>query len=208
MRLRDVILRGARASQPAATTVVIGTLYYVTDENVTERSNGTAWEDFSDAGGGGVADADYGDITVSGVGTVWTIDNGVVTSAKLATGPKTKSIVLTIDGAGSVITTGVKGYLRIPVAGTITAWTLLADQAGSIVIDVWKDTFANFPPTDADSITNGSEPELSAAASAEDTNLGDWTTVTVTAGDVLGFNVDSVATVTRVTLQLTFTVTG
>lgn len=35
-------------------------------------------------GGGGVSDADYGDITVSGTGTVWTIDNGVVSLAKMA----------------------------------------------------------------------------------------------------------------------------
>lgn len=51
-RLQDVILRGTRASQPAASAVSIGALYYVTDETKTERSNGTAWQDCTDGGGG------------------------------------------------------------------------------------------------------------------------------------------------------------
>ena len=46
------------------------------------------WEEIAlgPGGGGGVSDGDYGDITVSGSGTVWTIDNGVVTDAKVASG--------------------------------------------------------------------------------------------------------------------------
>jgi hypothetical protein len=51
--LASIHQRDDRASQPAATAVPIGTLYYVTDEQVTERSNGSAWEDYSDAGTGG-----------------------------------------------------------------------------------------------------------------------------------------------------------
>lgn len=50
MNLAEAIQRSTRALQPAATTVPAGTLYYVTDESLTERSNGTAWESVSDAG--------------------------------------------------------------------------------------------------------------------------------------------------------------
>lgn len=47
-RLQDYLLRGDRASQPAAATVPIGTLYCVTDEDFTlERSSGAAWEEFA-----------------------------------------------------------------------------------------------------------------------------------------------------------------
>lgn len=48
--------------------------------------NGSAFVPGADATGGGgatVADADYGDITVTAGGSVWTLDDGVVTLAKL-----------------------------------------------------------------------------------------------------------------------------
>lgn len=50
------VLRGDRASQPAAASVVVGAIYCVTDEgNILERSTGAAWEAYSpDAGGGDV----------------------------------------------------------------------------------------------------------------------------------------------------------
>jgi hypothetical protein len=41
-------MRGTRALQPAANTVSVGALYHVTNEGRTERSNGTAWESFTD----------------------------------------------------------------------------------------------------------------------------------------------------------------
>lgn len=108
-----------------------------------------------------------------------------------------------IDGGGSAITTGQKGHIVVDFACTILAWTLLADQSGAIKIDVWKDTYANFAPTDADTICNSHEPEIAASgAKAQDTDLSDWGDVTVDAGDVLAFNVDSCATITRCTIAL------
>jgi len=109
-----------------------------------------------------------------------------------------------IDGGGSEITTGIKaGDIRIPFDCQIVAWTLLADQTGDIVIDVWKDTYANYPPTNADAMPGaGKEPTISGGVKAEDTNITDWTTDDLAAGDTLRFNVDSVTDITYVTLNL------
>jgi hypothetical protein len=104
------------------------------------------------------------------------------------------------DGANA-ITTGVMGFMRFPEAFKITGVVLLADASGSIVVDIWKDTFANFPPTIADTITASAKPTLSSAQSVKDETLTGWT-VDVAADDVLAFNVDSASTVKQVTIQL------
>lgn len=149
-----------------------------------------------------VADNDYAKFTANGlegrsyaeVKSDLSIQSNVIT------------ITYVIDGGGSAITTGQKGHIEIPFACTITGWTILADQSGSIVIDVWKDTYANFPPTDADSIAGTELPTLSSAQKNQDLALGSWTTA-VTAGDILAYNVDSVATVERITLSIRATKT-
>lgn len=93
----------------------------------------------------------------------------------------------------------------VPFAGTITSVTLLADQSGSIAFDIWKDTYANFPPTVDDSIVASAPPTISSATKSQDTTLTGWTTA-VAAGDILRFYVDGeVTTITRCTLALGFT---
>jgi len=111
------------------------------------------------------------------------------------------AIIFTFDGAGAEITTGLKQFLLMPFKCEIQQVTLLADVSGNIVIDIWKDSYANFPPTDADSITSATPPTISAAQKSQDSTLTNWTK-TINAGDVLAFNVDSAATITNVILIL------
>jgi len=106
-----------------------------------------------------------------------------------------------IDGGGAQISTGVKNDIEIPFNCTLDQVTLLADQSGSIVIDIWKDTYANYPPTDADSITSSSPPTITTALKSKDSTLSGWTTA-ITDGDTLRFNVDSCTTIQKVTISL------
>lgn len=115
-----------------------------------------------------------------------------------------QSLTFIIDGGDSTIITGLKGFLRVPFACTINSVTLFGDQSGSIVVDIWKDTYANFPPTVADTITASAKPTITTAQKSEDTTLTGWT-VAIAAGDVLAFNVDSVTSMRRVTLALKVT---
>lgn len=51
---QSLIERGVRADQPIASVVPVGTLYYVTDEGLLERSSGSAWESYSASSSGGL----------------------------------------------------------------------------------------------------------------------------------------------------------
>jgi hypothetical protein len=118
----------------------------------------------------------------------------------------TDAIEFVIDGGGSAITTGMKGRLEIPYACTINRATLLADQSGSIVVDIWKCTYAQFDggsthPVSGDKITASAPPTISSATKVQDSTLTGWTT-SVSAGDILAFNVNSATTVTNVTISL------
>jgi len=125
----------------------------------------------------------------------------------VAASGQTATLFVEIDGGGSTITTGVKRDVIADFGFTITGWTLLGDQSGSIVIDIWKDTLANYPPTVADTITASAKPTLSTATNNQSSTLTGWTT-TVAANDCLRFNVDSITTLTRAVLALKVTKTS
>lgn len=124
---------------------------------------------------------------------------------------KVASISFVIDGGGAAITTGVKGYLQIPFGCTITQATQLADQSGSIVTNIWKCTYSQFDagsthPVSSDKITSSTPPTISTTYKSTDSTLTSWTT-SISAGDILAFNVDSITTIQRNTLTLWVTKT-
>lgn len=116
------------------------------------------------------------------------------------------AIGLIIDGGGSAITTGIKGDIPVPYGCTITAVTMTAYPSGSIVVDIWKQAYADFPPEDANSITASAVPTITTAEKSQDSTLSGWTTA-ISANDILRFNVDSISTVERCTILLTVTKT-
>jgi hypothetical protein len=103
----------------------------------------------------------------------------------------------TIDGAGSVITTGdIKLYGTATTAGTIDRIDISADQSCSVTIDIWKR--AGAIPTVANKISASAPLTLSSAQLAQNGSISGWTTA-VAVGDVFDANVASVTGCTRVT---------
>lgn len=124
---------------------------------------------------------------------------GQASSTTDLTNTRIANVGAVFDGGGSAPTSGTKVYVVCPYAGAISGWDISADLAGNVVVDVWK--AAGAIPSVANTIAGTEKPTLTAAQLASDTSLTTWTT-TVTAGDVFGFNLDSAATSTRITVQL------
>jgi hypothetical protein len=114
-------------------------------------------------------------------------------------------LVYIIDGGGSTITTGSKGGIYVPFAYKIVEWTLAsidsATTSGSIVLDIWTDTQANFPPTVGDTITASAKPTISSSTKGQSSTLTGWT-INQTAGRWVYFNVDSVTSLKAVSITL------
>lgn len=104
-----------------------------------------------------------------------------------------------IGGSGGVISTGNKGWLRVPVAATIITWHVMADVSGSITIDILR---ANDAVPISSMVGAGTKPNLTSSQFTE-AAPANWTSTTLASSDWLTFDVTAATTVTLVTISLT-----
>lgn len=110
------------------------------------------------------------------------------------TGDRPKgSFGVTVDGGGDVIATGSMGFIIIPYDATIVSWHVVADQPGSVVVDLKR--------AGVSIIGGGGKPTLTGAQRANGGVAG-WTSTSITENDEIEFNVDSASSVRRVNLVI------
>lgn len=117
---------------------------------------------------------------------------------------QTEAFQITFDGSGAALTVGTKNRYHVPFACSISKIYMYADQTGSVVLDIWKDSYANYPATIADTIVASAKPTISSAEKSTDTTLTGWTT-TLSADDHLVVNVDSCSSITWLKLVIVVT---
>lgn len=106
------------------------------------------------------------------------------------------------DGTNAIVAgTGFDVWVRVKSAFTITGVELTADASSSAVLDIWVDTYANFPPTVADSIVASAPPTLSSSIKSQDTTLTGWTKI-VAAGSYIKVHINSSSTAKRLYLAI------
>jgi hypothetical protein len=141
------------------------------------------------------------DITTHKITSVATGSNPLdaVNYGQLSNTQKT-SIGFGADGSGGTLAVGTPTYLVMAFGGTITQWDIVGNTAGSAVFDVWKSTNQTLP-TVANTIVASAKPTIASASNATSIGLTGWG-VTFSAGDIYGFNIDSIAAFTKVNLSL------
>lgn len=115
-----------------------------------------------------------------------------------------------INGNGYTITTGSKGDIVVPFDCTLKGYTVLADQVGSIQIDLWKCTYSQYStstggvwvhPVVGDSIVAAAPVTISSNVKGQSSTLSGWTTNLIK-GDIIRTNVNSCTAIQRITLAL------
>lgn len=138
---------------------------------------------------------DYGDAASDG-----TSQTAAASDHQHAVNAKFQEASLTFEFGPNA---AVNDFHCIPIPWNFTpqSWTILGDVSGSVTIDLWMDTYANHPPTNADSITASATPAASSSIKAQSSTLTGWDTTWVK-GDILKVVIEALTTMTQVTIEI------
>jgi hypothetical protein len=176
-------------------------LYLPSDPTDPFHAATKQYVDAHSGGGGGITDGDKTDITVSGAGTIWTIDNSVVTNAKSAnmvastmkgrgagstgapqdlTPSQARTILASDSGGGTTNFFRADGTWAAPVGSTLrtvntysgTALTTVSGDGGAYIRCTGTNPTYTLPPNSSVSIPVGTQID----------GLGVNTAMTIVAG--------------------------
>ncbi len=116
------------------------------------------------------------------------------------TGGRNVQMSITIDAGTSTISSGQKGYFRVPRAMQVNGWEIIANTSGTVAIDLSRTGFANYPPVN--SVVGGAYPTLINQLTNSTGSVSLWQN-TWAKGDYIGATVNSgVSGVSRVTVNI------
>jgi len=140
-------------------------------------------------------------------GQVCTLGSTCTVTASGSANQLTRTLGYHFDNAGSALSGTTTACYREPISGIINGWYMDSDVAGSGTIGIRSTTSGSFTGTAGfagytDVTGGGTAPSLSSAVYSEFANLTSWAT-TVTAGNIVCFQLSSPATATYINVTLT-----
>lgn len=113
------------------------------------------------------------------------------------------TIGCSFSGGGTVIATNTTSEpLVVNSACTVTSWTLTCQPVANVILDIWKTN--NSVPLSAYSFTGNQKPSISTTNWGTGSTISNWTN-TISAGDVLIFNIISNSAATNIHLSVKVT---
>ena len=106
------------------------------------------------------------------------------------------------DGQGGVVSIGSTRYYILPYACTITGWSIVATGTSpTTTIDIWRVTSGTSLPAVGNTIM-GTKPALSTGNAVRSSTLTSWSPTSLSAGDILGFNIDACSNALTIVFNL------